>query len=88
MQKGKDWGAWMNNFMSWINNLFNPEKKFRKKNVPQQNFYKASRKPFEKIPHITQQKLDEILDKINQDGYNSLTVEEKDFLKKASQEDI
>lgn len=88
MQKGKDWSEWMIQCWSWISNLFNPEKKFKKRSVSQQNFYKATRKPFEKIPHITQQKLDEILDKINQEGYQSLSSEEKDFLKKASQEDI
>ena len=58
------------------------------KKSSQQRFYKETRKPFEKKPHVTQQKLDEILDKINQEGYQSLSDEEKEFLKKASQEDI
>ncbi len=88
MQQGSDWGEWMNSFVNWLNDLFNPEKKYRKKKPSQQNFYRAVRKPYEKTPHITQQKLDEILDKINQEGYHSLSDEEKDFLKKASQEDI
>ncbi|HRI21282.1 MAG TPA: rhomboid family intramembrane serine protease [Panacibacter sp.] len=88
MQKGRDWSEWMIKSWNWISNLFNPEKKFKKRSLSQQNFYKATRKPFEKTPHITQQKLDEILDKINQEGYQSLSAEEKDFLKKASQEDI
>ncbi len=88
MQKGKDWSSWMIQFWDWLANLFNPETKFRKRPISQQKFYKSTRKPFEKTPHITQQKLDEILDKINQDGYPSLSQEEKDFLKKASQEDI
>ncbi|MEP7319853.1 MAG: DUF6576 domain-containing protein, partial [Panacibacter sp.] len=59
-----------------------------KKPLSQQKFYKSNRKPFEKIPRVTQQKLDELLDKINQEGYASLSAEEKEFLKKASQEDI
>lgn len=88
MQKGNDWSEWMIRLMNWFNNLFNPETKFKKKPFSQQNFYKAERKPFEKIPRVTQQKLDEILDKINLDGYQSLSTEEKEFLKKASQEDI
>ena len=88
MQKGNDWGNWMVGVGEWTNDLFNPEKKYKKKTPAQQNFYRASRKPFEKTPHITQQKLDELLDKINEDGYHSLTSEEKEFLKKASQEDI
>jgi hypothetical protein len=32
--------------------------------------------------------VDEILDKINQKGYHFLTEEEKDFLRKASEEDL
>jgi len=89
MQRGNDWSLWMINFMNWLNDLFNPEKKYGKKPISQQKHYKtSSRKPFEKTPRVTQQKLDEILDKINLEGYNSLSQEEKDFLKKASQEDI
>jgi len=88
LQKGNDWSTWMVNFTNWVNDLFNPEKKFQKKSLAQQRFYKSDRKPFEKIPRVTQQKLDELLDKINQEGYASLSAEEKEFLKKASQEDI
>src|SRR6266487_586482 len=89
MQRGNDWSLWMINFMNWLNDLFNPEKKYGKKPISQQKHYKtSSRKPFEKTPRVKQQKLDEILDKINLEGYNSLSQEEKDFLKKASQEDI
>jgi membrane associated rhomboid family serine protease len=88
MNRGYDMGGWMISFFNWVNDLFNPEKKYSKKPVRQQRFYKLSRKPFEKTPRVTQQKLDEILDKINQEGYDSLSDEEKDFLKKASQTDI
>lgn len=88
MNRGYDMGAWMNNFYNWISDLFNPEKKYKQNPVKQQRFYKVSRKPFEKTPRVTQQKLDEILDKINQEGYSSLSDEEKEFLKKASQQDI
>jgi hypothetical protein len=35
------------------------------------------------IKDKTQQQLDEILDKISQSGYDSLTAEEKEFLFKA-----
>ena len=88
MERGNDMGAWMNNLYNWVNDLFNPEKKYCRKPIAQQRFYKVSRKPYEKTPRITQQKLDELLDKINQEGYASLSDEEKEFLKKASQEDI
>ncbi len=89
MQIGSDWSNWMNNSFEWVNNLFNPEKKYKKKPVKQQIFYKTSKKPFEKIAsRFSQQRLDEILDKINEDGYGSLSNDEKDYLKKASKEDL
>jgi membrane associated rhomboid family serine protease len=88
LRRGNDWSAWMINLINWFDDLFNPEKKHKKPSVQQQHFYKTTKKPFEKTPHITQQKLDEILDKINQKGFHFLTDEEKEFLKKASKEDI
>ena len=89
MQQGKDWSNWMNNFFEWINNLFNPEIKYTNKPTKQQVFYKSTKKPFEKVSSLfSQQKLDEILDKINEDGYSSLSNDEKDYLRKASKEDL
>ena len=41
-----------------------------------------------KTPNLTQQRIDIILDKINEHGYNSLTEEEKELLKRAGEEDI
>ncbi len=84
LKQGKDIGAWMNNFGHWFMDLFNPEKKYRS-GKKETLFYKAQKEPFVKKPNLTQQKLDAILDKINQDGYDSLTDEEKEFLKKASE---
>lgn len=85
LRRGNDWGAWMTSAAHYVNDLFNPEKGARR-TKKQQHFYKASKKPFEKTPHVTQQRLDDILDKINLKGYNHLTEEEKDFLKKASKD--
>lgn len=88
MQQGSDWSVWMNTFFDWVNNLFNPEKKYVKTNK-NQIFYKATKKPYQKVSsRFSQQKLDEILDKINEDGYGSLSNDEKDYLKKASKEDL
>lgn len=84
LRKGNDLGAWMYRFADWINDLFNPEKKIKN----EQLYYKPTRKPYEKTLHFSQQKLDEVLDKINQNGYHSLSDEEKEFLKKASSEDF
>ncbi|MGN6402410.1 MAG: rhomboid family intramembrane serine protease [Flavisolibacter sp.] len=88
MQQGKDWSAWMNNFFDWVNNLFNPDKPKKGKVVKSQLFYKARVQPFTKTPLITQQRVDDILDKINQKGYSSLTDDEKEVLKRASKEGI
>ncbi|MCE3282440.1 MAG: rhomboid family intrarane serine protease [Chitinophagaceae bacterium] len=83
LRQGTDLGAWMNQFAHWVMNLFNPNKGA----VPEKHrlHYKAKKEPFVKKPNLTQQKLDDILDKINQHGYEKLTEEEKDFLKKASE---
>lgn len=86
LNKGNDWSSWIYRFIDWVNDLFNPEKK-RKQNK-QSLFYQADKQPFEKKPNLTQQKLDAILDKINQHGYDMLTDEEKEFLKRASKEEL
>lgn len=84
LRRGHDWGAWMMQLANWVNDIFNPEKKHGKDPY----YYKATRRPYEKTPHVTQQKIDELLDKINQQGYHFLTDDEKEFLRKASNEDF
>ena len=86
MRRGFDWSAGINSFFDWVNNLFNPHKP--KKKNREQLFYKSERKPYTKTPNLSQQRIDEILDKINMHGFNSLTPKEKDLLKKASKEDL
>ena len=88
LQKGNDLGSWMTDFINWLDDLFNPEKKYTKSAIEKRSFYKSNTKPFEKIPRITTERVDELLDKINQKGYQSLSDEEKDFLKKASKEEL
>jgi hypothetical protein len=88
MRKGYDWSNWMNNAYDWVNNLFNPEKPKKGKRMKTELFYKSSTKPYNKTSNITQQRIDDLLDKINQKGYNSLTDDEKELLKRASKEDL
>jgi hypothetical protein len=80
----------MSNLYDRFTNLFNPEKKPRRKNpVKQEVFYNTrGQQPFKKTTNLTQQKVDEILDKINLKGYERLTEEEKELLKRASEEDL
>ncbi|MBI5370796.1 MAG: rhomboid family intramembrane serine protease [Sphingobacteriales bacterium] len=89
IRRGYDWSEWMSHFFDWVNNLFNPDKP--RKGQPalkDQLFYKSHSAPYKKTPHLTPQRIDEILDKINQQGYNSLSAEEKDLLRRAGEDDV
>ena len=88
MQNGNDPGIWMANFYNRSIDFFTPGKR-KAKGIKQHSFYEqGSRKPFTKKPNLTQQRVDELLDKINQFGYDKLSNEEKDFLKQASKKDL
>jgi membrane associated rhomboid family serine protease len=88
LRKGYDWSNWMNTSFDWANNLFNPAKPKKGKNIKTELFYKSTIPPFKKTSSFSQQKVDEILDKISQKGYHSLTEDEKDILRRASKEDL
>lgn len=88
LRRGYDGSNWMNAFFDWVNDLFNPEKPKKGKVIKSQLFYKSNTAPFKKTTLITQQRIDDILDKINQKGYQSLTEDEKEILKRASKEDL
>ena len=88
LRRGRDWSGWMNRFFDWVNDLFNPDKRSWKKTAKDELHYQSKgTQPFKKIPNITQKRIDEILDKINQQGYRFLTEEEKDILKRASEDE-
>jgi hypothetical protein len=83
---GYDLSEWMNRLFDGANNLFNPEKPRQKKSgIRDMHFYKATRKPYDKKPKLTQDRIDALLEKIHQQGMDSLTNEEKEFLERASQ---
>jgi membrane associated rhomboid family serine protease len=89
LRRGYDGSVWMNRFYYWLMNLFTPGKKTDVNTIREKVFYNAeNRKPFKKTSHVTQQRVDEILDKINQKGYHFLTDEEKNILKRAADEDL
>ncbi len=85
LRKGYDWSKWMNDVYNWFVNLFNPDKPVHhKQKMKEKVFYNTGgQKPFIKRPVITQQRIDEILDKINQKGFSHLSDEEKAILEKA-----
>jgi membrane associated rhomboid family serine protease len=89
LRRGYDGSNWMNRLYNWVNNMANPYKKGGATSPKQESFYNTGqRSPYTKTTIITQQRIDEILDKINQKGYHFLTDEEKSILKKASEEDL
>ena len=87
MQRKIDGSVWMNNGYIWFINLFNPNKSKEKNSVKEKVFYNTgNRSPYKKTSNVTEQRVDEILDKISQKGYSYLTKEEKDILKRASED--
>lgn len=83
LQRGRDLGAWMGNFYDYISG-----KKIKKQpeTFADRKFYRDETVPFEKKMKVSQATIDVILDKINAHGYESLSKEEREVLKKARNE--
>lgn len=84
LQNGTDLSNIVTNIVNFFVNLFQPSKSkpFKKVHVnPKKPAVNAQSKIVTKDK--TQQQIDEILDKISQSGYDSLTAQEKEFLFKA-----
>ncbi len=89
LKKGHDGSIWINRSWYTLNNLFTPAKKDDKAATRKKIFYDAGTvPPYAKstTSNSLQQKIDAILDKINEQGFEFLTDEEKEILKKASEE--
>jgi membrane associated rhomboid family serine protease len=84
LQNGTDLSRIVNSVIDFFTNIFSA-----KKTTPFKKVHVNPKKPPVKreskivVKDKTQQQLDEILDKISQSGYDSLTSEEKEFLFKA-----
>ena len=84
LQNGTDLSKIVNAVVDFPSTIFN-----KKQSTPFKRVHVNPKKPAVKreskivIKDKTQQQLDEILDKISQSGYDSLTAEEKEFLFKA-----
>ena len=84
LQNGTDLSRIINSIIDFFANLFGQKKAtpFKRVHVnPKKTAVKRESKIV--VKDKTQQQLDEILDKISQSGYDSLTAEEKEFLFKA-----
>lgn len=84
LQNGTDLSRLVSSVIGFFTNLFST-----KKTTPFKKVHVNTKKPVAKtesrivVKDKTQQQIDEILDKISQSGYDSLTAEEKEFLFKA-----
>ena len=91
LQKGNDLGDGLNRLIDFLATVFKPGPKKPKvayRNEKKQAEYRAANNgkvgnQTATMDAKTQAKIDAILDKISESGYNSLTKEEKDFLFKA-----
>jgi hypothetical protein len=89
LRRGKDISGWMHSFYEWFTHMFTPGKERQQNKIKEKVFYNTgNRKPYNKTANVTQQRVDEILDKISQQGYHFLTDEEKNILKRAAEEDL
>jgi hypothetical protein len=78
ISRGNDFGQWISNFWKSFFSLFS----FKRTRV--RKVYRSPKpKPKPKQKDVNQEKIDEILDKISQSGYASLTKEEKELLFRA-----
>ncbi len=76
-------GAWMYAFADKMERLVTPnERNIRNKQGRGNIFHN----PYRSQKEALQDRVDDILDKINQKGYNSLTTEERDILSRAGKE--
>ena len=81
LQNGNDLAGWFTKIVAAFVNLFNPKKKTPFKKI-HKNYVAPTPKTASKIvtKDKNQQQIDEILDKISQTGYDSLSQEDKAFL--------
>ena len=81
LKSGTDICSWFTSILNLFTTLFSGKKATPFKKV-HRNYSQNQNKPSSKIviKDKTQQQIDEILDKISQSGYDSLTKEEKEFL--------
>ncbi|MDZ4715281.1 MAG: rhomboid family intramembrane serine protease [Cytophagales bacterium] len=81
LQVGINWGGWVTSTLSWFGGLFSPRPKVKVSYRKNGSTPKSRPGP---APGVSQQEIDDILDKISDGGYESLSKEEREKLFKAS----
>lgn len=84
LQKGNKPGAWMYDIFDTLERSATPDERANYKHNVRRN--KILKNLKNNPGGITQSRIDDILDKINQKGFDSLTKEEKDILNRAGKE--
>ncbi|WP_212000724.1 rhomboid family intramembrane serine protease [Chitinophaga sp. HK235] len=87
-RKGRDWGAGFNRLLFKLTHVFHPaaqrinpeDLKGAAQNIPAA----GENQPFRRVGQVPEQRLNEILDKINEMGLDSLSPEERETLLRAS----
>ncbi|KAF2519515.1 rhomboid family intramembrane serine protease [Flavobacterium salilacus subsp. salilacus] len=79
LQNGTDLSKGVSNSITFFENIFKPKQKHTFKKV-HRNPAPYNKKTTTQPKDLTQQQIDDILDKISKSGYDSLTKEEKEFL--------
>ena len=79
-------GDWMYSFTAKVESLVTPDENtaWKKHNKKRNELFNTI---YEPQNGISQKRIDDILDKINQRGYNSISTEEKDLLMRAGKEE-
>lgn len=80
LQNGSDLSKPISKLQDFLENLGKPKNKTPFKHVHKNNTQFSQQSRPTQTKDINQQKIDEILDKISQSGYDSLTKAEKEFL--------
>lgn len=81
LQAGVNWGGWVTSVLDWFKGLFSSRPRVK---VSYRKNETANGKMNVNLSGISQQEIDDILDKISDGGYESLSKEEKEKLFKAS----
>ena len=84
IKNGYEPGGFLNRGMHTFLHLFEPRDVYQEEPLPGRP--NRSHKPYKRVGPVSEHKIDELLDKINTDGIQSLTAEEKEMLIKASRE--
>lgn len=89
LKRGKDLGEGFNKAVFGLSHIFHPteQKVYKQEQIPENIYSRKENTPFRKVGVIPEHRLNEILDKINSQGMNALSPEEREILLRASRDE-